>query len=207
MVGGLPIVRFHSLQMPYYPYRRLLLEVHSPRGELFRAANQALELVEVLYLLSGCLCPAHAVFVDVRRPRLHSQLGCVPDDVPKPHSCALVGDVSDYEVVVPAPGREFAADELAVVAEGHFVAAVCFGLHAFASRIAAAVADGSHVLGPEHWLVALPAVAAARLAADANAHTHLAAPPQSGERVLGVAVQGPLCVFHVSPHSEFAPLP
>ena len=113
-----------------------------------------LVLAEVLYPLTGCLCPAHAAFVDVRRPRLHSQLERVPDDVPKPHSCALVGDASDCEVVVPALGRKFAADELAVVAEGltegHFAAAACFGLHAFASEIAAAVADGSLALGLEY---------------------------------------------------------
>ena len=110
-----------------------------------------IELAEVLYPLTRCLSPAHAVFVDVRRPRLHSQMERVPDDVPKPHSCALVGHVSDCEAVVPAPECEFAADEFVVVAtEGHFVAAACFGLHAFASGIAAGVAGGSLALGQEH---------------------------------------------------------
>ena len=166
------------------------------------------QLAEVLYPLNGRLCPAHAVVVDVRCPRLHLPFGCVPYDVPKPGSCALVGDVCDGEFVVPVPGLEVAADELAVVAEclneGHPVAAAWFALHAFASNIAAAAADGSLVLGLEHYLVALSAVAAARLAADATPH-HLAA--QTVERVLGVAVEGPLYVSHVSPHSELAHLP
>ena len=55
--------------------------------------------------------------------------------------------------------------------------------------------------------MALPAVVAVRLAADAKPHTHLAAPPQSWQRVLGVVVEGPVYVCHVSPHSEFALLP
>ena len=139
--------------------------------------------------------------------RLRSLFGCVSYDAPKPHSCALVGDVSDGAFVVLVPELEVAADELAVVAEGltepHPVAAAWFALRAFASKIAAAAADGSRVLG--RYLVALPAVAAARLAADANPHTHLAA--QRVERVLGVAVEGPLYVSHVSPHSDLARLP
>ena len=53
------------------------------------------------------------IFVDVRCPRPHSLLGCVLYDVPNPHSCALVGHVSDGEFILPAT-----ADELAVVAEG-----------------------------------------------------------------------------------------
>ena len=53
------------------------------------------------------------ILVDVRCPRPHSSFGCVLFDVPKPHSCALVGHVSDGEFVLPA-----AADGLAVVAEG-----------------------------------------------------------------------------------------
>ena len=201
-------------------------------------------LAEVLYPLTGRLCPAHAVLVDVRCPRPHSLFGCVLYDVPKPHSSALVENVSDGEFVLPAAADELAvvaeglterplaaadelavvaeglverplaaADELAVVAEGliggHPLAAAWFALHAFASNVAAAVADGRRALGLEHYLVALPAVAAAHLAADAKAHT-LAA--QDVEKVLGAAVEGPLYVSHVSishvsPDAGYARLP
>ena len=80
------------------------------------------------------------ILVDVRCQRPHSLFGCVLHDVPKPHSCALVGHISDGGFVLPA-----AAVELAVVAEGliegHPLAAAWFALHAFASNVAAAVAD------------------------------------------------------------------